>query len=466
MRFSSVRRFARPLTLVAVPLLLLGLQPAAASNDPYYSMQWNMHQIHAEDAWPVSTGAGIKIGIVDSGVNNKHEDLAGRIAGTATCVGTTGDASQCVTGSSAGDDIDGHGTHVAGIAVGDSNNGKGIAGTAPGAQILMARVFKPGPAPGDEPSASLDDVKAGIRWVISQGAKVVNLSIGAEEQGFNLCTVFANCQSPLRPVIQEAWAMGVLPIIAAGNSQFYGQSGYGNIDAIVVGATNPDDVVANYSTSIGNAKWAILAPGGDTPSNPANPSQRDKDRLVLSTFAGARCSPPSDPTCYAYLAGTSMAAPHVSGVAAMLFAKGLSRSAVIDTLLTTGDDIPCENDTRTCPRLNASAALGIAANNNNSNNNGSTTQTTRKSSNPRTSTPATTSTTAFGFTQPTAAETFDQPTTTTAPLSGAAAVLRQAERAGAGGEIPVWLGLGGVFSLAAAALTLSQSLRKTLTTLP
>ena len=79
----------------------------------------------------------------------------------------------------------------------------------------MARVFQPGPAPGDEPTANLEDVKAGIRWVIKQGAKVINLSIGAEEQGFNLCRVFANCQSPLRPIVEEAWAQGALPIIAA-----------------------------------------------------------------------------------------------------------------------------------------------------------------------------------------------------------------------------------------------------------
>ena len=460
------RRSARLLALIGAPMLLWGLQPAIASSDPYFSMQWNMHQVHAEEGWSVSTGSGVKIGIVDSGVNANHEDLQGRIAATATCVGTSGSADNCLSGGSEGNDIDGHGTHVAGIAVGDANNGKGIAGVAPAAQIVMARVFQPGPAPGDEPTANLEDVKAGIRWVIKQGAKVINLSIGAEEQGFNLCRVFANCQSPLRPIVEEAWAQGALPIIAAGNSDFYGQQGYGNIDALVVGATDPDDTVANYSTSIGNAKWAMLAPGGDTPSNPTNPSQADKDRLVLSTFAGARCSPPSDPTCYAYLAGTSMAAPHVSGAAALLFAKGLSRSAVIDTLLTTGDDVPCENNSRTCPRLNVARALGVAANNTNTNGNNGTnnTPTTRRGSGSNRPSSGGNTTTTFGFSQPTTAPIVDQATTTTQPVSGAAIVLRNA--AGQDNEVPVWLELAGAVSLAGAALTLSYSLRKTLTTLP
>lgn len=450
-------------------LVLVGaanLHAAKAADDPYANQQWNMTQIHALSAQSVSTGSGVKIGIIDSGVNRNHEDLAGRIAATATCVGTSGGASQCQSGASHGDDIDGHGTHVAGIAAALTGNGKGVSGVAPGVELVVARVFSRDQ--NGEPTATLDDVRAGIRWVLDQGAKVVNLSIGAEEQGFDICQVFANCQSPLKAVVEEVWTRGSLPVIAAGNSQVYSTQGYGDLDAIVVGAVGPDDEVASYSTPIGNAKWGMVAPGGD-PQN-----SQDLSRMILSTYAGDTCNPSNAFNCYAYLAGTSMAAPHVSATAAMLFARGVGRQAVVDTLLSTTDPVECGSNC--AGRLNAAEALGVTTTDNSviagqpmpngttnttsKSSSGSGKGSTRSTSGGRNAT-TTTVPGNFGFDSGQTLGGRRTPATLRPPQ--AAIVLNQAN---ADDPIPVGVLLIGVGSLAGTALLLSYNLRKTLTTLP
>ncbi len=462
----TIRRSSRLMGLAALSLLAAAnLQFAQAADDPYANQQWNMTQIHALSAQSISTGSGVKIGIIDSGVSRNHEDLVGRIAATATCVGTSGAANQCQSGADHGDDIDGHGTHVAGIAAALTGNGKGVSGVAPGVQLVVARVFS---RDGNgEPTATLDDVRAGIRWVLDQGVKVVNLSIGAEEQGFNVCQVFANCQSPLKGAVEEVWQRGALPVIAAGNSQVYSTQGYGDLDAIVVGAVGPSDTIASYSTPIGDAKWGMVAPGGDPQST------QDVARMVLSTYAGSTCDPPDSGSCYAYLSGTSMAAPHVSAVAAMLFSRGVGRQAVVDTLLSTTDPVECGSN---CSgRLNAAKALGVTTTDNSviaggpMGNGAATTTTAKKSSGNTGSTPKTTtknssssSTTAAG------AFGFDSGAvigrrTPTARQPQEALVLNNAS---AEDGVPATVLVLGMASLAGAALTLSYSLRKTLTTLP
>ena len=175
-------------------LITAGLLPAQAADDPLFSKQWNMTQIHAINAQSVSTGSGVKIGIVDSGVNRNHDDLAGRVAASATCVGTSGSASQCQSGSQYGDDIDGHGTHVAGIMSALTGNGEGVSGVAPGAQLVVARVFSRDAQWRADRDARRRQSR--YRWVVSQGAKVVNLSIGAEEGGFDVCSVFCELSEP------------------------------------------------------------------------------------------------------------------------------------------------------------------------------------------------------------------------------------------------------------------------------
>ncbi len=455
---SSPRLFGALL----VALALLGFHPATAADDPLTNRQWGLTQIHAPSAWAVSTGKDVKIGIVDSGVNRNHEDLAGKVIAATTCVGTGGNMSNC---SGSGDDIHGHGTHVSGVAAGNTGNGVGIASVAPGAKLIVARVFAPG-ANGGEPTAELEDFKAGIDWVVAQGAQVVNLSVGIDSQSVT-CPLFGGCENPLGPAVEAAWNSGALPVIASGNQEVLGP-GYANLDAIVVGATGKDDTVASYSAAIGSAKWGIVAPGGDMVS-PEDPRCTDSARtdcpMIFSSFAGDECSPPSGPSCYRWMSGTSMATPHVSGAAALLFAKGLTRQEVVDTLLATADTLDC--GANCAGRLNVARAVGTVANDGNNGGNGGgtgNTTTTRKKSTGTTPTKSATTTTPTTSPFTFNAERQTDPSTTLYRPNRRAIVLNTKPQDDNG--VPVGVGLTGIVSLAFAALAMSYNLRKTLTTLP
>ncbi|MEA2534553.1 MAG: serine protease, partial [Actinomycetota bacterium] len=111
---------------------------AFASNDPLFAQQWGLAQIGVASAWNSSTGAGISVGIVDTGVDLQHEDLAGQVLMSTNCIGANADPSKC-TGS--GQDDNGHGTHVAGIVAALKDNGKGGAGVAPSAKLIVAKAL-------------------------------------------------------------------------------------------------------------------------------------------------------------------------------------------------------------------------------------------------------------------------------------------------------------------------------------
>ena len=334
MQFSRRRRVVAVLA-GAVVAVGFSLPPAQASNDPSFEKQWGINTVGAPAAWTKTTGAKIRIGIVDTGVDLDHEDLAARIVESTSCIDTDGNPLKC-TGS-AQDDF-GHGTHVAGIAAATKDNGVGIVGVAPEAELVVAKVFKGA-------TATPSDVIAGVKWVVDHGAKVVNLSLGGA-----LFVVTATFGSELTAGVEYAWKKGAVPVVASGNDDLFGagigSAQYGNMDALVVGATGRDDKVARYSSPTGNAKWAILAPGGSG-------TQTTADNVFSTYWSKGKTNH------YGYLAGTSMATPHVTGAVALLLAQGLTKEEAVERILATADPVSCGTNSDYCRgRLNVARATG------------------------------------------------------------------------------------------------------------
>ena len=226
---TSVRRV---LTAVAAGVLatvgspLVGARAAPPSNDYFWDhppVQWGLLQVGAPAAWTASTGAGVTVGVVDSGIDAAHEDLAGKVVDGADCVGSNGNPALCQPGGTA--DSNGHGTHVAGIIAAITNNGIGVASMAPDAHLVVARVV------GTDGSGSDSDVGAGIRWVVDHGASVVNLSLGAE------ATSRVAFGPGFSSGVEYAWSHGAVPVVAAGNSAQ--TPNFGSLHMIVVAATTP-----------------------------------------------------------------------------------------------------------------------------------------------------------------------------------------------------------------------------------
>lgn len=328
------RALAVLVTVVAVVAVVAGLTgPAEASNDPYFGRQWALTQIGAPQAWARSTGSGITIGIVDTGVDTGHPELAGKVLATADCVGRP-----CASGG--GQDVHGHGTIVSGIAAASTNNGVGIAGVAPDARLVVAKVLD------SNGEGRAGDINNGIRWAVDQGARVINLSLGDPN-----VSVSNALGSPLRSGIDYAWSRGAVPVLASGNygagAGEFGSGNYANLNALVVGATTRAGSVASYSGGVGTAKWGLVAPGGNGTGS--------ADNNVLSTFPLA-----SGGSGYASAAGTSMAAPHVAGAVALLLAQGLTPTGAVAHLLATLDrSAPCGSGCQ--GRLDVAAAVGATA---------------------------------------------------------------------------------------------------------
>jgi thermitase len=270
----------------------------------------------------------VKIGIVDTGIDAGHPDLAGRIESLADCTG-----GPCREGRAT--DVDGHGTSVAGVAAASFDNDIGIAGVAPDARLVVAKVL------GDDGIGRIEDINSGIRWVVDHGAKVVSLSLG------DPAAIRARAGNTLESGIQYAWTRGAIPVLAAGNFNTgvlgTGSAGYGNLNAVVVGATDRKGGVAFYSSPLGNAKWGIVAPGG---------SSKGPGEDILSTERGGG---------YGWSAGTSLAVPHVSGALALVLAQGLGQQAAVDRLLATLDTShACGDGCRGLLKVDAAVKAGAA----------------------------------------------------------------------------------------------------------
>jgi subtilisin family serine protease len=288
------------------------LAPSWAAGDPKRALQWGLTRVRADQAWSASKGAGVTIAILDSGIDLTHPDLKNKIVSHYTCIDS------CTSG---GDDNNGHGSHVAGIAAASTSNGIGVAGVAPAAKLMAVKIV------GANGSGSCSDIDLGVRWATDHGADVINMSFGPDFTIDLLCG--------LQDAAEYAWNKGVVVIVAAGNDgliNFYGSS-----SLIVVGATGPNDEPASYS----NAGADIYAPGGNRGRAPCNPAI-----CVYSTWKDGG---------YASIQGTSMATPHISGIAALLLARGYKNTQILPRLRSTADDVDG------ILRVNAARAVGSVA---------------------------------------------------------------------------------------------------------
>jgi serine protease len=313
--------------LLAILALAVTAAPATAQsatpNDTLWSQQWGPRQVHAPEAWPTSTGAGAVIAIVDSGVDLSHPDLQGQLVSGATFVGcpprTSGSCGNGDWKSGDAGDPDPHGTHVAGIAAAATGNGIGVAGVAPDAKIMPVKVLGPD-------GGSFAEIAAGIRWAADNGADVINLSLGALPgvQALEITGLMADA----REAIAHANSRGAVVVVASGNeSAPLCASPSFNNGALCVGATDPFEAHAYYSNlTVKPDLLTVSAPGGQG-------TLFCEDDVVSTVPAG------SEGFCgsggYDFYAGTSMATPHVAGVAALLTAQGRANAEVYDILTST-----------------------------------------------------------------------------------------------------------------------------------
>jgi len=235
----------------------------------------------------VNGGSGVKVAVLDSGVYIGHPDLARRVAVRAVdCVDATGPKG-IKSGSCS--DKDGHGTHVAGTILADGGpNGLGIFGVAPGANLMAVKVCGGAYCWGD-------DIAAGIRYAVANGANIISMSLGGDAP-----------DSQVLSAIDEAVAADVLVVAAAGND-------------------GPDAGSIDYP----GAYWKVVAVGAiDFYLNVPEWSSRGvndgdcavEEREVEFGSPGVSVESTYKNGCYAYMSGTSMATPHVSGLAAKLWA--------------------------------------------------------------------------------------------------------------------------------------------------
>ena len=291
----------------SIVLLVLGLLVAAApagAADPRRGDQWNLDLIEADAARTTSTGAGAVVAVVDSGVQADHPDLAGRV----------GPGWDEVQRDATPQDGDGHGTHVLGIVGAASGNGVGVGSVAPGATLMPIRVL------GDDGGGTIDDVARGVDYARSHGADVINLSLGSE-----VPLVGAAEGDALDAAIRRAIAAGIVVVAAAGNNgvPVCEQPAAGD-GLLCVGAVDKRRARSFFS-SFGSG-LGLVAPGGSG----ATATGMEVGEDILSTHAGST---------YRELAGTSQAAPHVAGVAALLVSRGVRGQAAVRRLLATATDL-------------------------------------------------------------------------------------------------------------------------------
>jgi len=261
--------------------LMAGLNMPKASNfvqNPLASQQkaqraeetWGINRVHAPAAWRITEGKDVKVAVIDTGIDAAHPDLSGSVDGGYSAITKTENPADY-------QDDNGHGTHVAGTVAG-KRDGKGVVGVAPKARLYAVKVLD---ADG---SGNLSDVVDGIVWAAKNHMDVANMSLGAPVDS-----------EAMKRAVRFARGSGVVIVAAAGNSG--GSVGFPGAyeDTIAVAASDSTDNVAAFSSR--GPEVDFIAPGVD----------------VLSAKMGGG---------FISYSGTSMAAPHVAGLAALAVSQG------------------------------------------------------------------------------------------------------------------------------------------------
>jgi serine protease len=322
------------------------MHPLMTPNDPQYGSQWDLSEatggIRAPQAWDLSTGSGIYVGVIDTGYR-PHADVAANIVGgydfiNDTAVSNDGNgrdsdakdpgdwvsAGECGSGSPS-ESSSWHGTHVAGTIAAVANNSTGVAGIAFGAKVVPARVL-------GKCGGYTSDIADAIVWVSGGSvsgvtanptpARVINMSLGGP----------GACDTTTQNAINSARSRNTVVVVAAGNSNA-DASGYSPASCAGVVSVAATDrygsraYYSNYGSSV-----TIAAPGGDVRSSSSNG--------ILSTLNAGTTSPGAD--SYAYYQGTSMASPHVAAVVALMLSKkpSLTPDQVSSMLKSTARAFP------------------------------------------------------------------------------------------------------------------------------
>jgi subtilisin family serine protease len=266
-------------------------------NDPLYTLDYALvdspedHDIDAPSAWGTRTGCA-KVAILDTGIDTDHSDLAPNVYKSDDKPNNGKDDDKngyvddtygwnVIAGKGSGEDDNGHGTHVSGIVAGRGNNGNGSTGLCWSAKLVAVK-FMNSKGKGST-SAAID----GIDYAVKNGAKIVNCSFGSSSKS-----------SALHDAVDYAQDHNVLLVVAAGNDSenidknpIYPAS-YTDSNILAVAASTSDDTLASFS-NFGSENVDVAAPGDS----------------IFSTYLNDG---------YKVLSGTSMAAPYVSGTAAML----------------------------------------------------------------------------------------------------------------------------------------------------
>jgi serine protease len=341
--------------------------PLAASNDKHAAAQWNLTDagagIYANQAWPLSRGEGVVVAVVDTGVRPHvdllpnllpgHDFITNRAAardgdgrdGQAWDEGNWTSAAQCAADHLPDDSV-WHGTHVAGMVAAVANNQVGISGVAPKAKVLPVRAV-------GRCGGRTSDIIDGMLWAAGvpvagaplnrHPARVINLSLG------NLSA----CSRSFQDAIDAVRAEGAVVVTAAGNSDtdVANVSPAGCKRVISVGASDRQGQLAYYSNH--GRRITVVAPGGDMRTDP--------EGGVLSLYNAGTHRPAQDNL--AYMQGTSMAAPQVSGVVALMLARnpGLSPDRVEQLLRGSARILPAGNCRGGCGGGLVDAAAAVAA---------------------------------------------------------------------------------------------------------